>query len=264
MDAFPELLTVSDPPPVEQVNIEGKAPVLITCDHASRRVPKLLRNLGLDAASLKLHIGWDIGAAEVSRKLARRLDAPAILAGYSRLVIDCNRDLDDPTSMPAVSDGLPVPGNQDLSSAAKAQRVEALFKPYHAAIEAALDGFGQRGVHPAVLSIHSFTPVMNGLERPWHIGILWDKDPRMAVPVLAALRRETGLVVGDNEPYSAREPAGYTVRTHAESRGLPHLNVELRQDLVASEAGTAEWADRLVRVLTPILEDSGLYHPKRY
>lgn len=264
MDALSELLTAADRPPVEAVNADGKAPVLITCDHASRRVPKSLRNLGLDAASLELHIGWDIGAAEVSRGLARGLDAPAILAGYSRLVIDCNRDLDDPTSMPAVSDGVPVPGNRDLSPVAQAQRVEALFRPYHRAIETALDGFAARGVHPAVLSIHSFTPVMNGFQRPWHVGILWDKDPRMAVPALAALRREAGLVVGDNEPYSAREPAGYTVRTHAEKRGLPHLNVELRQDLIATDAGTAEWAARLARVLTSILEDPGLYRPKHY
>jgi len=264
MDAFPELLTAADPPPVEHVSAAGKAPVLITCDHASRRVPRSLHNLGLDAESLKLHIGWDIGAADVSRGLAKRLDAPALLAGYSRLVIDCNRDLDDPTSMPAVSDGLPVPGNKDLSAAARTQRVEALFKPYHSAVEAALDGFAARGLHPAVLSIHSFTPVMSGVARPWHIGILWDKDPRMAVPMLAALRREAGLVVGDNEPYSAREPAGYTVRTHAEKRGLPHLNVELRQDLVATDAGAAEWAERLARVLTPILEDPALYHVKHY
>ena len=264
MDAFPELLTAADAPSVEHVNTAGKSPVLITCDHASRRVPKSLHNLGLDAATLKLHIGWDIGAAVVSRHLARELDAPAILAGYSRLVIDCNRDLDDPTSMPAASDGVPVPGNKDLSPGAKAQRVEALFRPYHAAIEMALEGVTARGVHPAVLSIHSFTPVMNGSARPWHIGILWDKDPRMAVPVLAALRREPGLVVGDNEPYSAREPAGYTVRTHAEKRGLPHLNVELRQDLVGTDAGVAEWTERLVRVLTPILEDPALYHAKHY
>ncbi len=264
MDALTGLLTASDPPAVEHVDAEGKAPVLVTCDHASRRVPKSLRNLGLDAASLKLHIGWDIGAAAVSRGLARRLDAPAILASYSRLVIDCNRDLEDPTSIPPVSDGVPVPGNQDLTPAAKAQRVEALFKPYHRAVESALDRFAARGVHPAVLSIHSFTPVMNGFERPWHIGILWDKDPRMPVPVLAALRREAGLVVGDNEPYSAREPAGYTVRTHAVTRGLPHLAVEIRQDLIATEAGAAEWADRLARALGPILEDPSLYHAKRY
>jgi predicted N-formylglutamate amidohydrolase len=264
MDALTQLLTASDPPAVEHVNAEGKAPVLVTCDHASRRVPRSLRNLGLEAASLALHIGWDIGAADVTRGLARQLDAPAILAGYSRLVIDCNRDLDDPTSIPAASDGVPVPGNQDLSPAAKAQRIEALFKPYHRAVEVALDRFAERGVHPAVLSIHSFTPVMSGLERPWHIGILWDKDPRMPVPVLAALRREAGLVVGDNEPYSAREPAGYTVHTHAERRGLPHLNVEIRQDLIAADVGTKEWADRLARVLTPILEDPGLYRAKRY
>jgi predicted N-formylglutamate amidohydrolase len=264
MDAIAELLTASDPPPVEHVNPGGKAPVLVTCDHASRRVPKSLRNLGLGAESLKLHVGWDIGAADVSRGLARRLDAPAILAGYSRLVIDCNRDLDDPTSIPAVSDGIPVPGNQDLSPAAKGRRVEALFRPYHREIEAALDGFAARGVHPAVLSIHSFTPVMNDFERPWHIGILWDKDPRMPVPVLAALRREPGLVVGDNEPYSAREPAGYTVRHHAVTRGLPHLAVEIRQDLIATRGGTAEWGDRLARVLTPILEDPGLYQSKQY
>jgi len=264
MDAFPELLSAGDPPPVEHVNAAGKAPVLITCDHASRRVPRSLHNLGLDAESLKLHIGWDIGAADVSRGLARRLDAPAILAGYSRLVIDCNRDLDDPTSMAGVSDGVPVPGNRDLSAVDRARRAEGLFKPYHRAVEAALDGFAARGVRPAVLSIHSFTPVMNGFARPWHIGILWDKDPRMAVPILAALRREASLVVGDNEPYSAREPAGYTVRTHAEKRGLPHLNVELRQDLLASDAGTAEWADRLARVLTPLLEDPTLYHAKHY
>jgi predicted N-formylglutamate amidohydrolase len=264
MDASPELLSAGDPPPVEHVNTARTAPVLITCDHASRHVPKSLHNLGLDPESLKLHIGWDIGAADVSRGLSRRLDAPAILAGYSRLVIDCNRDLDDPTSMAAVSDGVPVPGNRDLSVADRARRAEAVFKPYHRAVEVALDGFAARDVRPAVLSIHSFTPVMNGFARPWHIGILWDRDPRMAVPMLAALRREAGLVIGDNEPYSAREPAGYTVRTHAEKRGLPHLNVELRQDLVATDAGTTEWADRLARVLTPILEDPALYHVKHY
>jgi predicted N-formylglutamate amidohydrolase len=143
-----------------------------------------------------------------------------------------------------------------LSPAAKGRRVEALFRPYHREIEAALDGFAARGVHPAVLSIHSFTPVMNDFERPWHIGILWDKDPRMPVPVLAALRREPGLVVGDNEPYS--------VRHHAVTRGLPHLAVEIRQDLIATRGGTAEWGDRLARVLTPILEDPGLYQSKQY
>jgi predicted N-formylglutamate amidohydrolase len=264
MDAIAELLTASDPPPVEHVNPGGKAPVLVTCDHASRRVPKSLRNLGLGAESLKLHVGWDIGAADVSRGLAHRLDAPAILAGYSRLVIDCNRDLDDPTSIPAVSDGVAVPGNRDLSAAERARRIATLFQPYHRAIEQAIDGFTARGVHPAVLSIHSFTPEMAGMARPWHIGVLWNNDPRIPVPLMAALRREHGLVVGDNEPYSAREPAGYTVRIHAENRGLPHMAVEIRQDLIADAAGTREWGERLARALTPILRDPALYHEKHY
>ncbi|HTS91558.1 MAG TPA: N-formylglutamate amidohydrolase [Stellaceae bacterium] len=258
------LLTPSDPPPVEHVDGEGRTPVLLTCDHASRAVPRALHNLGLDKEQLSLHIAWDIGAAAVTRDLATRLDAPALLAGYSRLVIDCNRNLDDPTSIPPVSDGIEVPGNRDLAPEQRRARVEALFRPYHAAIEAALDRFAARGVHPAVLSVHSFTPVMNGFNRPWHIGILWDKDPRIPVPFMAALRREKGLVVGDNEPYSAREPAGHSVRTHAVARGLPHVAVEIRQDLIAEAAGQREWADRLHRYLVPILEDPGLYRVKHY
>ena len=258
------LLTAGDPPAVEHVNAAGKAPVLVSCDHASNAVPRSLAKLGLSDASLGLHIGWDIGAAGITRLIAHRLDAPAILAGYSRLVIDCNRNLEDPTSMPAVSDGVTVPGNQTLSPAARRERIETLFKPYHRAVEASLDGFAGRNVHPAVLSIHSFTPLMNGVERPWHIGVLWDKDPRIPVKLLAALRREAGLVVGDNEPYSAREPAGYTVRTHAVARGLPHVAVEIRQDLIADTAGEREWAERLVRALTPILADPALYHARHY
>ena len=258
------LLTASDPPPAEHVDREGKTPVLLTCDHASRAVPRSLHNLGLDQATLALQIGWDIGAAAVTRDLAARLDAPAVLAGYSRLVIDCNRNLDDPTSIPPESDGIDVPGNRDLGAEERALRVEAIFRPYHGAIEAALDRFAARDVHPAVLSIHSFTPVMNGFTRPWHIGVLWDKDPRIPVPLMAALRREKGVVVGDNEPYSAREPAGHSVRTHAVSRGLPHVAVEIRQDLIADAAGQREWAGRLHRALLPILEDPGLYRVKQY
>jgi len=258
------LIGAGDPPAVEIVRPEGKAPVLVTCDHASRAVPRALGRLGLGERELALHIGWDIGAGAVTRDLARLLDAPAILTGYSRLVIDCNRDLEDPTSIPAVSDGVAVPGNREVSAAERARRVETLFRPYHRAIERSIDDFIARGVHPAVLSIHSFTPSMNGIDRPWHVGVLWNKDPRIPVPLMAALRREHGLVVGDNEPYSAREPAGYTVRTHAENRGLPHMAVEIRQDLIASPAGTREWGERLARALTPILEDPGLYHEKHY
>jgi predicted N-formylglutamate amidohydrolase len=258
------LLGPSDPPVVEVFNENGKAPVLATCDHASNKVPRLLGKLGLADSELARHIGLDIGAAGVTRLLARQLDARAILAGYSRLVVDCNRDPADATSMPAESDGVAVPGNSTLTQAARRQRLETLFKPYHGAIERALDDFADRSVQPAVLSIHSFTPSMNGIARPWHIGVLWDRDPRIPVPLLAALRREAGLTVGDNEPYSSREPAGYTVRTHAIGRGLPHVAVEIRQDLIADAAGEREWAERLALALTPILEDPALYRAKQY
>ena len=259
-----ELLRPGDPPAVELFNLRGRAPLLATCDHASNRIPAALGELELGESDLRRHIGWDIGAAGVTRRLADRLDAPAILAGYSRLVVDCNRDVADPTSMPAVSDGVEVPGNAALTETARRRRIEALFRPYHRAIEQALDGFAARGVHPALLSIHSFTPVMNGIARPWHIGVLWDQDPRLPVPLLAALRREPALLVGDNEPYSAREPAGFTVRTHAVRRGLPHVAVEIRQDLVADASGEREWAERLARCLTPILEDPALYRARHY
>jgi predicted N-formylglutamate amidohydrolase len=243
------LLLPEDPPPVEFRHRNGKRPVMLVCDHASRAVPKRLGNLGLSDTELRRHIGWDIGAAAVTRRLAPLLDAPAILSGYSRLVVDCNRHPDDPTSIPPVSDGTVVPGNQDLDRAAREARRRAIADPYHAAIDAAL----ARMRDPALLAIHSFTPSMGGKARPWHIGILWDQDGRIALPLLAALRAEAGLVVGDNQPYSAREPAGYTVRRHAEERGLRHVGIELRQDLVADDAGAEEWAQRLARVLLPIL-----------
>jgi predicted N-formylglutamate amidohydrolase len=180
-----------------------------------------------------------------------------VLSGYSRLVIDCNRDPADPSSIPETSDGTVVLGNRNLSTAARAARRRACFDPYHHRIAAWLAAVRSRS--PALLSIHSFTPVMQGKPRPWHVGILWDKDPRIPLPLLAALRAEPGLVVGDNEPYSAREPAGYTVRQHAALAGLPHVAIELRQDLVADAAGAADWAARLAAALAPILAPSELY-----
>lgn len=253
------MLGPADPPPVEVCHGRGQAPVLLTCDHASAAIPRVLEGLGLAAAAVREHIGWDIGAAPVTRHLARLLDAPAILAGYSRLVVDCNRDPGDPTSIPAISDGVVVPGNRDLSQTARAARAAACFAPYHDGIAARLDGFLAAGVVPALLSIHSFTPMMNGLARPWHVGILWDKDPRIPLPLLDALRADPALAVGDNEPYSAREPAGYTVRHHAVTRGLPHVAIELRQDLIATAEGAAAWAERLAAALRSILARREIY-----
>lgn len=233
--------------------------MLLTCDHASNAVPRALDSLGLPPATLTKHIAWDIGAAAVTRLLAEALDAPAVLAGYSRLVIDCNRDPGDPTSIPVVSDGVAVPGNRDLAEAARAARRATCFAPYHMAIDGRLDALLAAGAPPALLSIHSFTPVMAGVVRPWHIGILWDKDGRIPQPLLAALGADPAITVGDNQPYSAREPAGYTVRQHAVQRGLPHVAIELRQDLVADAEGARSWAARLATALRPILARREIY-----
>jgi predicted N-formylglutamate amidohydrolase len=254
------LLSPADPLPVEE--IAGRAPVLLVCDHASNLVPASLNGLGLPRARLEEHIGWDIGAAAVTRLLAPMLGAAALLAGHSRLVIDCNRALADPSSIPPVSDGIVIPGNVELSEAARAARQDAIFAPYHDAIESLLDMFRAGGDVPALISVHSFTPVMRGFARPWHVGILWDDDSRIAAPLLAALGEEAALVVGDNKPYSAREPVGYTVSHHAHGKGLPHVAIELRQDLIADDAGARQWAERLVRVLRPILTRPEIYRTR--
>lgn len=264
MPAPSSLLGPDDPAPVELCHEAGAAAVLLTCDHASSAIPRALDGLGLAPAAATRHIGWDIGAAAVTRLLAVALDAPALLSGYSRLVIDCNRDPEDPTSIPPASDGVTVPGNRDLSPAQRAARLQTFFAPYHRAIAARIDALLAAERVPALLSIHSFTPVMNGFLRPWHVGILWDRDPRLPVPLLAALRADATLVVGDNEPYSAREPAGYTVRHHAVARGLPHVAIELRQDLVADAAGAAAWAQCLGAALAPILAQHDIYRLARY
>jgi predicted N-formylglutamate amidohydrolase len=260
------LLAADDPSPFELVHPEGRAPLLLICDHASRAIPRSLGRLGLEEALLMRHIGWDIGAAGVTRRLAALLDAPAVLCGYSRLVIDCNRGLGDPTSIPEVSDGIAVPGNVGLAPAARVARVDGIFRPYHAAIAARLAAFAAGGVAPVLFSVHSFTPVMNGFARPWHVGVLWDKDPRVPVPLIAELAAaDPRRIVGDNEPYSEREaPAGYSVRTHAVPAGLPHAGVEIRQDLIDTAAGIAEWADALAAALRPVLARPGLNRVERF
>jgi predicted N-formylglutamate amidohydrolase len=254
------LLRTDESPAVERCHPGGKAPVVLTCDHASRRIPAALGQLGLADAVIAQHIGWDIGAAAVTRRLAEMLDCPALLAGYSRLAIDCNRRLDDPSSIATESDGIAIPGNARLDNAAIELRRRSLYAPYHTAIDDEIARIERSGAVPAVISIHSFTPHMKGFARPWHIGVLWDEDGRIALPLLAALRGELDpTLVGDNLPYSAREPVGYTQRCHAFERGRPHVAIELRQDLVADEAGAAVWAERLERLLQPILATPGLH-----
>lgn len=237
-----------DPPAFTVVHGDSPAnhpPFVFACDHASNAVPAALAGLGLDEAARHRHIAWDIGAANLTLALAARFAAPAVLAGYSRLFIDCNRRLDDPTSVVEVSDGQVVPGNQGLSPLERRARADLAFHPYHEALAGQLAALRARGRTPIVVAVHSFTPVMGGRARPWHIGILWDQDGRIAVPLLAALRAEPGIVVGDNEPYSGRHPADYTIDRHAEAAGLPHACLELRQDEIDTPAGVAAWARRV-------------------
>jgi predicted N-formylglutamate amidohydrolase len=241
-------------------------------------VPRALGNLGLSEAQISRHIGWDIGAAALAHALARRLELPVVVSGYSRLVIDCNRRLDDPTSIALQSDGDMIPGNVGLSDVARAARAREIFEPYHAALAAELrsaqalctpardaaSASPHAAAGPALIAVHSFTEVFGGRERPWHCGILWDRDPRLPLALLTALREEAGLVVGDNEPYSGRHPADYTVDTHAEHHGLPHVCIEVRQDLLANAAGVEAWAERLARPLAARLADPELYRAMQY
>jgi predicted N-formylglutamate amidohydrolase len=261
-DSGGDLLVAGDPPPFEVVNPDGRARLVLFSDHAGRAIPQKLGTLGLEQAALDQHIGWDIGIAKLARALAAALDAPAVLAGYSRLVIDCNRRLDDPTSIAQESDRIRVPGNRGLSAEERKARADALFRPYHAAIRDVIAAKRKAGPDPAILSLHSFTPRMNGFARPWHVGVLWNRDPRLPVPLMARLMQEPGLVVGDNEPYSGKDEHGYSVIAHAETQGLPHVLIEMRQDLIGDDAGVAHWAELLVRVLKHVLGDDRVYQPR--
>lgn len=251
------LLSQLDPPPFTTRRPGSRWPAVLVCDHASNAVPARLAQLGLSESQLSQHIAWDIGAARLAESLSQRLHLPLISTGYSRLVVDCNRDPHSEASMLAVSDGHSIPGNTNLTAADRDARIRAIFQPYHAAIEAELAATACDA--PALIAIHSFTPAMRGQSRPWHCGILWDLDGRLPLPMLDALRAEPGLVVGDNEPYSGRDPSDYTVGVHGEAHGRPHVCIEVRQDLLQSEAGILEWGERFARVLTPLLDNPSLY-----
>ncbi len=259
------LLGAGDPPPFTLVNPDGQSPVVLVCDHASNVIPTALDQLGLGPEALSRHIAWDIGAARVARLLAARLDGPAVLAGYSRLVIDCNRSPGDPTSIAEVSDGTFIPGNRNLDDAAAESRLNEVFWPYHHAITQILahrwrHGHGRT---PALIAIHSFTPMLNGFRRPWQLGVLWNRDPRLALPVLARFRTDPELCVGDNEPYSGRE-VGFTMDTHGGAAGLPHVEIEIRQDLIADDAGCERWATVVGDALAAVLADQTLYRVQHY
>lgn len=257
------LLAPDEPRPFELFNGAGRAPLLLICDHATRFIPRALNRLGLDEAALARHIAWDIGIAEVTRRLARRLDAPAVLSHFSRLIVDPNRQLDNPTLMPEISDGTVIPGNRDLEACERRARIDTFFRPYHDAVAAQLDAMLGRGQAPALVSMHSFTPVMHGIPRPWEIGILWNRDARLPRPLMERLRAE-GLTVGDNEPYSGADGHGYTQHTHGDRRGLANVLIEVRQDLIDTQQGAARWAERLGAALEDVLQDPALYRVEHH
>ncbi|GAB5468642.1 MAG: N-formylglutamate amidohydrolase [Rhodospirillales bacterium] len=251
------LLAPDEPPAFEIIESPLTSPFLLLCDHASNFVPRALDDLGLDPASLALHIAYDIGAAAMTRRLAANLAAPAVLSHFSRLVIDPNRPIGHAASIPEVSDAITIPGNLDLSPAECQARAASFFDPYHRGVEAALQQRLDQGRLPIVISLHSFTPAMDGQLRPWEIGVLWDRDDRLARPLLGALA-DLGLVVGDNQPYSGRAPYGFTMGHHASSLGLPQVLLEVRQDLIDTDAGAAHWGDLLAQVLSPLASDPAL------
>lgn len=229
----------------------GKSPFVFFCDHASNYVPEELHTLGLPAAELARHIAWDIGAAGVTEALSEIFDAPAILCSTSRLVIDCNRNLNAPDLIPEVSDGTVVPGNRRLSEAERAARIERWFHPYHDTVESVFLEREARGVQSIAVSIHSMTACLAGKSRPWQIALSSHLDRSLAEPVLAALRHPGDVIVGDNEPYDLDPAVDYSIPFHAMRRGLPHLQVEFRKDEIADGAAQRRWALRFATAVSP-------------
>jgi predicted N-formylglutamate amidohydrolase len=243
------LLEPDEPAPVTLDNDAGNSVFFLTCDHAGRAIPRRLGRLGLPEDETLRHIAWDIGIGAVGQRLSRLLNAAVILQTYSRLVIDCNRDPDVPSSIPEISETTEIPGNRDLSGAARQTRVAAIFRPYHDAVAAALDRRAAEGRDSVLVALHSFTPVFKGISRPWHVAVLFNRDARLAHPLAGLLRAEGDLFVGENEPYAVSDLTDYTVPVHGERRGLPHVEIEIRQDQIAEPAGQTAWAERLARLL---------------
>ena len=242
------LLGAADVPQVREENAAGRSPFLLTCDHYGRLIPQALGDLGVAASELERHIAWDIGIAGVAERLAKQLDAHLIAQRYSRLVIDCNRPPCVASSIPVLSEATTIPGNEGLTRAAADARRHSIFDPYHRRIGEVIDQRLREGVPTVLLSLHSFTPVYAGVARPWHIGTLYHRDTKLPPLLLRLLRAEGNLVVGDNEPYAVSDETDYTIPIHGEVRGLMNSGIEIRQDLIADQAGQKQWADRLARI----------------
>ena len=246
------LLAKSDVAPVHEVNLTGRSPFLLTCDHYGRLIPAPLGDLGLPESELKRHIAWDIGIAGVAEQLANHLGAHLIAQRYSRLVIDCNRPPGVASSIPLISEATIIPGNEGLAPDAAEIRRREIFDPYHRRIDEIIEARLHRSQPTVLVALHSFTPVYARIARPWHIGTLYNRDTVLPPLLLQHLRREGDLVVGNNEPYAVSDETDYTIPVHGERRGLMNTGIEIRQDLISDHAGQQAWADRLARVLAEI------------
>jgi predicted N-formylglutamate amidohydrolase len=251
--AHAPLLDLDEPPPYGVINPDGTSDLLLLCEHALPRIPRRLAHLGLTRSERLRHIGWDIGALSLARDLSARLDAPLFHTGYSRLVVDCNRPLDNPSLIPETSETTAIPGNRGLCASERTERLETFFHPFHAAVSRRLDLRTAAGKQTFVVGIHSYTPVYKGVARPWHAGILYGQAAGFAGWMMHVLAQEDGLEIGDNEPYRI-DHDDYTVPVHGDARGLPGLLIEVRHDLISTAQGVAEWAVRLERCLRLSME----------
>jgi predicted N-formylglutamate amidohydrolase len=240
------LLSAGDPPPFTLERSDARSPYVLVADHAGCVLPQALLDLGVPEVERLRHIGWDIGVAGVARRLSERLDAFLILQTYSRLVIDCNRA---PGSPQSILERTEIPGNARVSALDAAARAAEIFHPYHDRITAELDARAAASRPTVLVLLHSFTPVYLDVARSLHAGVLYDRDARVGRALLSLLRAEPGLEVGDNQPYAASATTDYTLTTHGEQRGLPYVEIELRQDLIGDATGQALWAERLARLL---------------
>ena len=251
------LISRSEPSPYRVVNALAEKPIFLVCDHAACRFPAALGSLGLDPFARRCHLAWDIGAGSLTERLARNLGVTAVLGQYSRLVVDCNRELMDPGAFLEYGDGILVPGNRHLAQAEKDRRADAVYWPYHHAIEEQLRRLRAAGPPPAFISIHSFAPVLDGIVRDVQVGVLWDKDSRLS-DIFIEEFRAAGYLTGDNEPYSGRAPQDYTVDNHAEATGLPHVGIEVRQDLIGEPEGIRTVEAVIRKIIESIPERIGL------
>jgi predicted N-formylglutamate amidohydrolase len=243
------LLGADDPTVITVERAAGRSAVVLTADHAGRAIPRSLADLGLAEHELATHIAWDLGVAALGRRLSADLDACLIAHNYSRLVIDANRPPGAADSIPTRSERTRIAANENLSPAEARRREEMLFQPYHQGIRDVLDARRARGCPSILVALHSFTPVYMDVARPWHAGVLYGRDPRLGHLVRDGLHRDATLVVGDNEPYAVSDATDYTIVVHGEQRGIPHVELEIRQDLLARAADVQRWSERLGRVL---------------